>query len=549
MLKPALDEAKSREFELSNKKCFYSSHFDFLRATFGIRPRMLTGFMGTTGCLAGDSELIVNRNGNSRRYNIKKLCRNFGNYPGDNKKTFKDIKSNRIRSYLPDENRIGLRDFIEVVYSGVKDLYLLKLKDGKEIKATLCHKFQTKRGMIPLKELTPADSIMVDNNVTPKKSGKRPRKSHDCNVVVGEFHKYARSFVESRSGRKITRIEKHRAIHEASLNGMYLAEFQKATKFKNDLIYVNPKIYDIHHVDGDHYNNDILNLQKLTKSDHRKIHAAPKHFSQGIIEWSKIDLIEYHGKEECFDVYEVKGTNNFAANGIIVSNSGKSTLLKSVVAEAAEFAPVLIWLSEETIQEYQSGILRYARLAELDVEKIKKNLFYVEEKNLENFYTKTQDVFFELFKDMIVESGAKVVFIDNLSTSEFYSDEIGPSGQSRSAVFLSKVTKQLDVAIVFVIHTSKNITDNHHTLITKENCRGLQKIVILSEYFYILQVFTADNQTFVILKIDKHRHHNINKKFYLLAFDNDCYRFDKAIEFEVLNKIFMGRNQLGRKKK
>jgi len=231
------------------------------------------------------------------------------------------------------------------------------------------------------------------------------------------------------------------------------------------------------------------------------------------------------------------------------TGSGKSTLMKSVIAEVANKEITLVWLSEETVQEYQAGIRRAAILMDLNAEKCMANLRFIEEKNLDEFFVKDSADLFAMFSDMIIESGAKVVFIDNLSTSNFYTDEIGVKGQGVSAMFLSKVTKKLKITVMYAIHTTKHVHDNMDRLITKEDVRGSQKVVILSEYFYIIQKFTVNEKVYPLMRIDKHRHHQVDKKFYILGFDKRCYRFDESIEFEFINKIFMKRDHLGRRKK
>lgn len=228
---------------------------------------------------------------------------------------------------------------------------------------------------------------------------------------------------------------------------------------------------------------------------------------------------------------------------------GKSTLTKSIIAEVADKVIVLVWLSEESVKEYQAGIKKAAILLGLDFNKVLSNLRFIEEKNLDEFYVNDQTDLFEMFENMIIESECKAVFVDNMSTSNFYSDEIGIKGQNASSVFFSKITKKLNIALFYVVHTAKRIHDNMDRLITKEDIRGSQKLPIMTEYFYTLQKYTINDNVFPVLMIQKHRHHEVKKKFYLLGFDKGAYRFDKQIDFEELNKIFIKRDQLGRKKK
>jgi len=222
------------------------------------------------------------------------------------------------------------------------------------------------------------------------------------------------------------------------------------------------------------------------------------------------------------------------------TGSGKSTLTKTMIVDAAKKEKVMVWLSEETVTEYQIGMHKVS-----DSRDSFKNICFVEEKNLDAFYLNDHETFLEYFKDLVVESGASLIFIDNLTSSNLYSDDIGPSGQSKTAVFLSKITKDLGVGIFFVAHTSKKIVDNQPMLITKEDIRGSQKITILAEYFYIIQKFTAKEKIYPLLNIVKHRHHNITNKFFLLGYKKDSYEFDQQIDFSLVNKIFKNRDRLG----
>lgn len=43
------------------------------------------------------------------------------------------------------------------------------------------------------------------------------------------------------------------------------------------IVFINPKIYDIHHIDGDKRNNNYWNLELLTKSEHTILHNIIDH--------------------------------------------------------------------------------------------------------------------------------------------------------------------------------------------------------------------------------------------------------------------------------
>jgi len=64
-----------------------------------------------------------------------------------------------------------------------------------------------------------------------------------------------------------------------------------------------PKGYDVHHIDGNRYNNDITNLQLLKREEHRKIHS--KMLTEEEREWRRNNFntkarpkaIEWHKSE------------------------------------------------------------------------------------------------------------------------------------------------------------------------------------------------------------------------------------------------------------
>ena len=230
-------------------------------------------------------------------------------------------------------------------------------------------------------------------------------------------------------------------------------------------------------------------------------------------------------------------------HGILgTSGSGKSSLLKTYIVDAARNNKVLIHLSEETILEFQVAMHKIP-----DAMKSMKNMLFMEEKNFDDYFLSDQDAFLSYFREMVIESGVKLVFIDNVTSSLFYTDDIGPSGQSKTALYFSKITKELKVAIFYVAHTSKRIVDNQSELITIEDIRGSAKLPIVSENMFILQKFVSGDRIYPIMIVAKHRHHQVDNKFFLLQYTDGAYTGDSSIEFSLVNRIFKQRNKLGGK--
>lgn len=429
MLKRPVNDFEIDLHREEKKKTFVGSRYEFLSNHNGLRPGCLHGMLGTTGCLAGDTKILVTRIGKRRTFTLKELCLKMGDYPGhENRKSLNENKANKIRTYIKEENRIGVRNFIRVVYSGVKDLWNLQLIDGKRISATLDHKIMTKDGMVELQSLEAGDMVMVD----------------------------------TKENSKIT--------------------------------------------------------------------------------YSAVKDIWFDKKSECFDVYEVHGTNNFTANDIVVSNCGKSSLMKCLIAEFAVQSRVLVWLSEETVREYQE-LINY-----LD-KSVLHNILFVEEKEITEDFKRTQSDFFEYFEQMVEKSGADIIVIDNATTSAFYNQRYGISGQNRSAEFLRSFPKRTGKTILYIAHTQSNISDNYAKVINAEDIRGSKELPLNTEYLYIIQKFTQNDKQFNVLRVAKYRHHEEAAGWYALKYEKKAYIGDSRVPFSLVNRIFKSRDYFGRSDK
>ena len=276
------------------------------------------------GCLSGDTLIRYNRASLGRKVTLKDMYEKT-NGISKRKNWNKDIPTN-VRSYIEKEGLIRLNEVDCVTYSGKKMVYRLTLADGKSLKATIEHKIMTDKGFVELGNLKTGDMVMVDNIVGKKKKEvsestyrQTRREKTKC---VGKYHPYSKS-----SDGYSWRVEYHRALYEANLNNMSLDEFCIACKSPNTLKFIDPNVHHIHHIDGNHSNNVIENLQCLTKEEHCRIHGDYKHFGHGKPEYSAVVSIEEVGIEDTYDITCFENPN-FNANDIIVHNSGKSLLVE-----------------------------------------------------------------------------------------------------------------------------------------------------------------------------------------------------------------------------
>lgn len=314
------EEIKNFPFTL-NKQQIKAIH-DCLNANVAV-------LTSAAGCISGDAIIRMSRASLGGKRPIELMYKSQNNIPYRGSHGWKKDVSTYVRSYIEEQNLIRLNEVEDILYSGKKEVWELLLEDGKTLKATPEHKIMTNKGYKLLKDLNCNDYVMVDNLVRHKQKvseNKNKKRMHDKLVTVGKFHPFAVCH-----GRNNYRVEEHRAIYEAHLNGITLDEYKLRCKKPNDLVFVNPVEFHIHHKDGNHYNNNIENLQELTVKEPRKLHAqvSYKNFGHGVPEYSKVKCVKQVGIEDTYDICCYKN-HNFVANGIVVHNCGKSTITKAL---------------------------------------------------------------------------------------------------------------------------------------------------------------------------------------------------------------------------
>lgn len=273
-----------------------------------------------TNCLAGSTIVEIHRAGKSFKTTLEKLYQKE-NRIEDPYPWRMDIPT-KIRSMFED-GYIRLNNVLQVVYSGVKDLYKLTTRSGKSIVASKDHKFFIGNSWKPLKDLKVGDLVYIDGGRVRKEHKKRRYQS----VGGMDFHPFSSIHRDRRPGRRdYFSVQKHRVIIEADLNGISFDEFVgrvRQGKVK-DLKFIDPKVHHAHHKDGNVQNNSRENLELLTVEEHRRQHGLVdwKNVTARVIE-DQIVSIEWRGLEGTYDIC-VENDHNFLANGIVVHNSGKT---------------------------------------------------------------------------------------------------------------------------------------------------------------------------------------------------------------------------------
>lgn len=276
---------------------------------------------GPPGCLAGDSVIEVSRCRKSFRTSIRQLVYMFNGGRASGKTW--DLN---VPTYVRARDRDGyirLSKLETALVSGKQLTYEVTTESGRKVRATAKHPFLTPTGWKPLHDLTTSDSVYVDAGI--QKPGKQKKLQYkEIHLPQHPFHKRRGMVLE------------HRIVAEAELSGFSIGQFILAVRAgrHENLKFLDPKIWSVHHEDHDTSNNDPLNLSILRHGEHNEKHGiehAWKNVTAQTVP-SKIVSICEHKEEETFDLSLTDEPHNFLANGIVVHNTGKTTVVKEVLA-------------------------------------------------------------------------------------------------------------------------------------------------------------------------------------------------------------------------
>ena len=312
------------------------------------RGRIMEIF-GPESCLAGETFLRyevwqgdhkLNHKGGS----IRRLAERF-----HNQHTEKEPKQGRhlqvnedvdfyVKS-VDDEGRIFRNLVLDVVHTGHKSCFQVRTETGQTLRATLEHKFMTPNGFIPLSDLEVGSEVLVHNNTRVR--GRKKYTTRPTTTVKYHPHWPTKIVHDKKTGRDHVyyRGQSSRLVYEAFLNRTTPENYTEAlntwapSKIR-DLRFLPDDIH-VHHKDEDFTNNDIGNLQLLDPSLHGRMHAKDKIRNLSfIVTPSKITEISEVGIQDTYDLRCEYPYNNYIAEGIVVHNSGKTTLALHILAEA-----------------------------------------------------------------------------------------------------------------------------------------------------------------------------------------------------------------------
>jgi len=303
--------------------------------------------IGWEGCLAEDTYIkfiTVKPNGvvqDCKGSTIKHLYDRFHNRNHITEESEFNVTS------INEEDRVFRNPILDVVKSGVKECFELITKDGFRIKTTKDHKFYTGTNYVSLSDLSKGDTVFIHNNTPYIKE----KISHRNKYAETTMKFYYRGKPRMINGYPYFRETVHRLTFEATQNNMSYYNYKKMLNTVEYLpidFWTIPEGYDVHHIDENTLNNNPSNLELLSNSVHDRLHALANHNNlRFMVTPDIIESITSVGEMETYDIKCEFPYNNFIAQGIVVHNSGKSTVCGHAIAECQKAGGVAMCIDGE----------------------------------------------------------------------------------------------------------------------------------------------------------------------------------------------------------
>lgn len=313
-----------------------------------------------TGCLAGDTEITVNRRGCARRMTLRDLVAKFNGAETRGRRwdsAFPTLTQSNVSGFL------RLNQITAAYESGVREVFEIVTRGGRRLRATASHHFHSKVEIEeswawrPLEALAPGMFVAVARSPEEEKGARGGKRKPQYLQTQGMRHHPHADHVEIRrtpewlarhgfrnpKTEQVWRVPTHRLVVEAGMNGLtfeaFVARLRAGDTFGLKFL---PADVHVHHKDENTKNNAPENLEVLAGAEHGARHGRDggwRHVTARVVE-DEILSITLCGEEPTYDLSMADPHNNFIANGIVVHNSGKT--LESTVWALAEPGPILV---------------------------------------------------------------------------------------------------------------------------------------------------------------------------------------------------------------
>lgn len=286
---------------------------------------------GTSGCIDGDAEIRIRTNYYTGRMTgsvkLKNLHHRFNGevYVGwRGEHTNEDLEARCINEETGEFEWTPITD---VYYSGEKETFKISTANFSVI-STKSHKFWTPDGWKELKDIKVGDLVGVSTTASVR-TGKHQIRSKE---VMVKYHPTASHKIVN--GCEYCRLSEHRLAYEANANGLTPEEYRELlNNYDGRDIKVVPRGMEVHHKNGDHYDNRPENLEILSKRDHALQGAEQSKLNlksvQSVV-FQEVVSIEPVGVRPTYDIKCADPYHSFIANNFVVHNSGKTSLAAKI---------------------------------------------------------------------------------------------------------------------------------------------------------------------------------------------------------------------------
>jgi thymidylate synthase (FAD) len=252
--------------------------------------------------------------------------------------------SSRNILHLNEGNNLVEHTRISNIYAnGPREVWLIKLEDGKSIKATKDHKVLTPNGWMTFGGLSVGSEVLTASSSA---SFEAPMETDIAVEQVEEWkpckgfslyeisnHGRVRSWAPRKHrGKLVHPSEPRLKMPTKGASGRYMyvslatGEGSYARKNVHSLVLESfvgppPEKAVARHINGNHVDNRLPNLTWGTQAENAADRALHRVTSRKKAIPCKIISIEHAGTEDTYDIEVVGPFHNFIANGIIVHNS------------------------------------------------------------------------------------------------------------------------------------------------------------------------------------------------------------------------------------
>lgn len=211
---------------------------------------------------------------------------------------------------------------------------------------------------------------------------------------------------------------------------------------------------------------------------------------------------------------------------------GKSTLIQSLILEWGKKVPILLYLTEESLDRIEASIVH----KELGASYLSTKLHMTHESEILK-RTSPYDylVLLRYLDQKLSSSNAKILIIDNMTTSQFYENKFESVNGILSG--LRELGKKYQIPIFLICHTKKGVNETTKGLMLPDDVRGSSSLAMTSDYFYTFHRFRKTNEfgnsnEGVFVYVSKCRNHDNQDCVYRLEFNVNTKRYIKDIQVD-----------------